>query len=320
MTRRRIERDQDIHESDFDDLLASSSESDYGSESKTDNKGRVKFELAADKQEIENFNSNELDCSNKVSSKKLHRDQLSEKLRSLVDVNKKANLSAFDKDSRRYGRDNVNSNTDGLQDNIDMEITFAPALSSSTETKEDENNFNNELQSSSNDNDVLQKNECHKSDENKKDGLTPFEQFLNKRRLKRRQQKQEMRIKAQERIRDEKLETKKRKREVDNLMKVEKIQKSLDSDEEINYKDDKNEDLKKGLKTKLPGLSAESKKVHFDMELLAKAVKNKDKKKKKGDEARRILEQDNFELDLNDERFQGIFDNHQYAIDPTNSQ
>ena len=63
---------------------------------------------------------------------------------------------------------------------------------------------------------------------------------------------------------------------------------------------------------------------HFDMNEIARAEKQKDKKnkkkqkkqKKEGTEDRGGLQQD-FEMDVTDERFKNVFENHEFAIDPS---
>ncbi|KAK8090705.1 hypothetical protein PG994_000210 [Apiospora phragmitis] len=60
---------------------------------------------------------------------------------------------------------------------------------------------------------------------------------------------------------------------------------------------------------------------HFDMNEIARAEKQKDKKNKKkqkkdGAEDRGGLQQD-FEMDVTDERFKKVFENHEFAIDPS---
>ncbi|KAL1841319.1 hypothetical protein VTJ49DRAFT_7156 [Mycothermus thermophilus] len=59
---------------------------------------------------------------------------------------------------------------------------------------------------------------------------------------------------------------------------------------------------------------------HFDMREIAKAEKLKGKKKnkgKKGAEDQGGLQQD-FRMDVNDPRFKAVFENHEFAIDPSN--
>lgn len=53
---------------------------------------------------------------------------------------------------------------------------------------------------------------------------------------------------------------------------------------------------------------------HFDMKDIIKSEKKKGKKGKKTEEV-----QDNFEVDLNDDRFKEIFENRDYNIDPSNT-
>ncbi|PFH56307.1 hypothetical protein XA68_16754 [Ophiocordyceps unilateralis] len=80
------------------------------------------------------------------------------------------------------------------------------------------------------------------------------------------------------------------------------------------------------LKAKLSGVMAEDADglEHFDMKQIVRAEKDKGrrrKKKKKGEETRAGKEglmQEGFELDLGDDRFQAVFDSHEFAIDPSN--
>lgn len=61
---------------------------------------------------------------------------------------------------------------------------------------------------------------------------------------------------------------------------------------------------------------------HFDMKQIVKAEKNKGKKRKRkhGRSDEQDLEgiQDGFEIDVKDPRFAAVYNNHEFAIDPTN--
>lgn len=60
---------------------------------------------------------------------------------------------------------------------------------------------------------------------------------------------------------------------------------------------------------------------HFSMRDIVKAEKQKNKKNKKGKKNfDNELVQTDFQADLNDPRFKEVFENHEYAIDPTNSE
>lgn len=62
-------------------------------------------------------------------------------------------------------------------------------------------------------------------------------------------------------------------------------------------------------------------KEHFSMRDIVKAEKLKNRKKnKKNAKIDTEMTQDNFKPDLNDSRFDEIFENHDYAIDPTSSE
>lgn len=58
---------------------------------------------------------------------------------------------------------------------------------------------------------------------------------------------------------------------------------------------------------------------HFSMRDIVKAEKRKGKKKGKKNYSDDLV-QDNFTADLNDPRFKDVFENHEYAIDPTSSE
>lgn len=61
-------------------------------------------------------------------------------------------------------------------------------------------------------------------------------------------------------------------------------------------------------------------KDHFSMRDVIKAEKNKTKKRKGKKNYDAELVQDSFQADLSDPRFKEIFENHDYAIDPTSSE
>lgn len=60
-----------------------------------------------------------------------------------------------------------------------------------------------------------------------------------------------------------------------------------------------------------------SKVQHFDMNEILKAEKAK-KKGKKSKKAKDAVLEDNFQMDTNDPRFAKLYENHEFAIDPTN--
>lgn len=59
---------------------------------------------------------------------------------------------------------------------------------------------------------------------------------------------------------------------------------------------------------------------HFSMRDIIKAEKSKKNKKKGKKNFDDNLVQDNFQADLDDDRFKEVFENHEFAIDPTNSE
>ena len=63
---------------------------------------------------------------------------------------------------------------------------------------------------------------------------------------------------------------------------------------------------------------------HFDINEIARAEKAKKKKKKMGEKSKEVEGgkrgglQENFEMDVRDERFSKLFESHEFAIDPSN--
>ncbi|KUI68450.1 Pre-rRNA-processing protein esf1 [Cytospora mali] len=57
---------------------------------------------------------------------------------------------------------------------------------------------------------------------------------------------------------------------------------------------------------------------HFDMNEILKAEKKKNKKKSKKDKEAAAGLQEDFQLDVDDDRFKAVFDDHEFAIDPSN--
>lgn len=57
---------------------------------------------------------------------------------------------------------------------------------------------------------------------------------------------------------------------------------------------------------------------HFDMNEIVKAEKKKNKKKGKKDKEAAAGLQEDFQLDVDDDRFKAVFDDHEFAIDPSN--
>lgn len=53
---------------------------------------------------------------------------------------------------------------------------------------------------------------------------------------------------------------------------------------------------------------------HFDMKEIIKNEKRKSKKKKKD------IQDDGFEINVNDPRFAALYESHHFAIDPSNPQ
>lgn len=57
---------------------------------------------------------------------------------------------------------------------------------------------------------------------------------------------------------------------------------------------------------------------HFDMNEIVKAEKKKNKKKSKKDKEEAAGLQEDFQLDVDDDRFKAVFEDHEFAIDPSN--
>ncbi len=278
LTRRRIQNENEIHESDFDALIASSSEDD---------------------------NEAEINDDDNKSKHEKNRHDLRALFEAVHDKGKGQGkfISVFDNDSRPQRRDNemdIDGDNDGSSD-VDMEITFTPALFST------EKNASESFRESVNDDNS---NHEHAESSSEKDNETPFEKYLRKRREKRRMKKQAQKQLIEDKIKGNKFEKRKKKQEADKLLK----QKNRHDDNDTPSKaiDDK---PNSGTDEEL----VDHNKQHFNMKDIVKATKNLIKKKKKGADARNLLAKDPFEIDLNDERFQNVFDNHHFAIDPTSN-
>lgn len=61
----------------------------------------------------------------------------------------------------------------------------------------------------------------------------------------------------------------------------------------------------------------EDDKKHFSLEKIQKTEEGKSKKKKKNRNAENNVDEDNFTVNINDDRFSALFTSHQYNIDPT---
>ena len=62
---------------------------------------------------------------------------------------------------------------------------------------------------------------------------------------------------------------------------------------------------------------------HFDFKAVVKAEKDKGKKKRKGKKGKDLDSnelQEDFVMDVQDERFKALHEDHQFAIDPSNPQ
>lgn len=100
------------------------------------------------------------------------------------------------------------------------------------------------------------------------------------------------------------------------------INEAIEAQDKRKPKNNQHDDKKKAeLELVMMDENEEAKPDHFNMRDIIKSEKNKGKKPKKGKKnIDHELTQDNFEADLNDPRFNEIFEDHSYAIDPTSSE
>ncbi|KAK6202422.1 uncharacterized protein RJT21DRAFT_19641 [Scheffersomyces amazonensis] len=110
--------------------------------------------------------------------------------------------------------------------------------------------------------------------------------------------------------------------EVEKEEKEEKEAKASKNNKKNNKKSKKSNEVDEKSKAELELLMMddENNDDHFNMKDVIKAEKQKSKKNKKSKSVDSEFTQDNFEADLNDPRFKEIFESHDYAIDPTNSE
>ncbi|KAI0932105.1 hypothetical protein AcV7_000700 [Taiwanofungus camphoratus] len=182
---------------------------------------------------------------------------------------------------------------------VDMEITFKPGLSTAKNLEQDE---------------------------------TTLEKYQRKMKEKKRKRKQEMKEVATNHEK-EKVNFK------DDFFSADSENESVDADDEVDQKPRK-EDLRKNkgkwqehaqstsrsvstteeLALLAASNSVDNEPKHFNMRAVLKAEKKQKGKKKKG---KRNAEddnelQENFTIDVKDERFKAIHDDYSYAIDPSN--
>lgn len=202
------------------------------------------------------------------------------KLKALVGNSFTSNVFGNDR-SKFSAEDGDNDEDDEDDEGVDMEITFTPGLDESA-------NENNDSKSNSNE----------KQEESTIDKI--------KRKQKERRKARKERVKqlkqAAEQEKKEKLKSlrdKKNKKVEDKLDSKSKAElELLMMDEDENNTD-----------------STINKKVHFNMNDILKSEKEK-KKKSKYQKKDRIVE-DEFKPNLEDDRFKEIFEDHEFAIDPS---
>ena len=175
-------------------------------------------------------------------------------------------------------------------DDVDMEITFTPGL----------------------------------TDKKNPEDETTLERYQRKMKEKRKKRKEELK------------ETAKEKKVDDDFFEA-------DSEEERNQEEDKssrkgrkqkpgNGEAGNGSNTRTEATAEElallvtsdnptAEPKHFNLKAVIKAEKQKKRKKgKKGKTEEDNEAQEDFVMDVKDERFKALFENHQFAIDPTNPQ
>lgn len=273
---------KEIDEADFRAYIASSSSSEEGSEDEGGDDGELK-ETRGRKRKDEG-----------KKSKKTEGD----KLRMLLLGGNDDELpegwgDAFDNKTSRGGK----SKTGGEDSDVDMEVTFMAGLSEA-KNPEDENTL---------------------------------ERYQRKQKEKRKKKKEEAGKRAEANS-DEATTTKTPKSTLDDEFFGVESDGQQEEEEEAPSKSTKPK-ISKTSAAELALLAASdnphSEPAHFDMKAVLKAEKQTKNKKSRHKSKRRGKDdvddgpgeiQDNFAIDVKDDRFAAIHEDHQFAIDPTHPQ
>lgn len=166
------------------------------------------------------------------------------------------------------------------KDDIDMEVTFNPGLSTEVDTKEEPVVESTIEKYKRKERERRQKRMERNTEVNTDESVNESDIDVKKSKGKNKNKK------APKKSKEEKAEEERRKAELELLM--------MGEDEESNLK-------------------------HFDMRDIVKAEKQKKNKKvRRKDKASEVV--DDFKMDVQDPRFSAVFEHHEFAIDPSKPQ
>lgn len=181
---------------------------------------------------------------------------------------------------------------DGVDDDVDMEITFTPGLSG-------------------------------KKNEEDETTLEKYQRKMKEKRKKRKEEVKEKEAPKEKGVDDEFFEASEdesapvEKESKGKPKKGKKNQQTEDNDASLTRKEATAEELALLVASDNP--NAEPK--HFNIKSVIKAEKQKKRKKgKRGKLDNDNEAQEDFVMNVKDDRFQVLFEDHQFAIDPTNPQ
>ncbi|ODV89334.1 hypothetical protein CANCADRAFT_148501 [Tortispora caseinolytica NRRL Y-17796] len=167
------------------------------------------------------------------------------------------------------------------KDDVDMEVSFAPALAAANPSGEDESTIDKYIRKQK---EKKQRKEESKAQEIEDKGFD--DEFFDDAPAKKSKDKKKTKAKI----------------EYSSEQPSDETQAASKAELELLTMDD-----------------SEEKRAHFDMREIVKAEKaskHKKKSKRKAEADERLI-QDDFKIDVNDPRFSSLYANHEYAIDPT---
>ncbi|CCE64384.1 hypothetical protein TPHA_0H01780 [Tetrapisispora phaffii CBS 4417] len=131
-----------------------------------------------------------------------------------------------------------------------------------------------------------------------------------------RRKEKERRKARKQKLKEIKQNSEQEKREKLKSLKTERSKKSEDTESDKNAKAEL--ELLMMDEDEINGTSTINKKAHFNMKEILRSEKEKTKKSKFQNKEKIV--EDNFKADLNDPRFNEMFEDHDFAIDPTQSE